>query len=59
MSALQDKPYNDLLYLPPEASLDSVPLLRACIPARTVLADPMTKEALRYWTDLNAIHTIT
>ncbi len=39
MSFLQDKPYNDLPRLPPEANLDSVPLLRACIPARTALAE--------------------
>jgi len=36
---MQDKPYNDLPRLPPEANLDSVPLLRACIPARTALAE--------------------
>ena len=34
-----DKPYNDLPPLPPRANLDSVAILKACIPARTALAE--------------------
>ena len=36
---LPDKPFNDLPPLPPEVNLDSVPILRACIPARAALAE--------------------
>jgi len=34
-----DKPYNDLPLLPPEVNLNSVAILRACIPARAALAE--------------------
>jgi Fic family protein len=36
---LPDKPYNDLPPLPPEVNLESVAILRACIPARAALAE--------------------
>jgi Fic family protein len=36
---LPDKPYNDLPPLPPEVNLNSVAILRACIPARVALAE--------------------
>lgn len=39
MSWFPDKPYNDLPRLPPEVNLDSVSILRACIPARAALAE--------------------
>lgn len=39
MSWLPDKPYNDLPLLPPEVNLESVSILRACIPARAALAE--------------------
>ena len=34
-----DRPYNDLPRLPPTTNLDSVSILRACIPARAALAE--------------------
>ena len=34
-----DQPYNDLPLLPPKADLDSVAILKACIPARAALAE--------------------
>jgi len=34
-----DRPYNDLPRLPPTINLDSVSILRACIPARAALAE--------------------
>lgn len=34
-----DSPYNDLPKLPPNAELDSKPILRRCIPARSALAE--------------------
>lgn len=39
MAWLPDKPNNDLPHLPPEMNLDSVSILRACIPARAALAE--------------------
>jgi len=39
VSWFPDKPYNDLPRLPPEVNLDSVSILRACIPARAALAE--------------------
>ena len=39
MAWLPDKPFNDLPPLPPEVNLDSVSILRACIPARAALAE--------------------
>ena len=36
---LPDKPYNDLPLLPPGVNLNSVSILRACIPARAALAE--------------------
>ena len=36
---LPDKPYNDLPSLPPEVNLETVAILRACIPARAALAE--------------------
>ena len=38
MAWLPDKPHNDLPVLPPKVSLDSAPILKACIPARAALA---------------------
>ena len=34
-----DKPYNDLPFLPPVKNLDTVSILKACIPARAALAE--------------------
>ncbi len=34
-----DKPYNDLPHLPPAKNLDTVAILKACIPARAALAE--------------------
>ncbi len=34
-----DKPYNDLPHIPPATNLNTVSLLRACIPARAALAE--------------------
>jgi Fic family protein len=36
---LPDQPYNQLPPLPPQADLDAVKLLKACIPARAALAE--------------------
>jgi len=36
---LPDKPYNELPPLPPEVDLDSISILKACIPARAALAE--------------------
>ena len=33
------QPYNELPYLPPKATLESIQILKACIPARTALAE--------------------
>ncbi len=39
MSWRADKPYNDLPFLPPAKNLDTVSILKACIPARAALAE--------------------
>lgn len=39
MSWLPDQPYNGLPHLPPATELESVVLLKACIPARVALAE--------------------
>jgi len=39
MAWFPDKPFNDLPLLPPEVNLDSVAILRGCIPARAALAE--------------------
>ncbi len=39
MSWCADKPYNDLPLLPPVKNLDTVSILKACIPARAALAE--------------------
>jgi len=39
MKWLPDQPYNDLPQLPPRTNLDSVAILKACIPARAALAE--------------------
>jgi Fic family protein len=39
MSWQPDQPYNQLPHLPPEGSLESLVILKACIPARAALAE--------------------
>ncbi len=39
MSWSPDKPYNDLPHLPPTVNQESIPILKACIPARAALAE--------------------
>lgn len=39
MNWIPDQPYNHLPRLPPEVDLDSVAILKACIPARAALAE--------------------
>ena len=39
MAWCADKPYNDLPFLPPAKNLDTVSILKACIPARAALAE--------------------
>ncbi len=39
MTFNSSQPYNELPYLPPKAVLESIEILKACIPARTALAE--------------------
>jgi len=34
-----DKPYNDLLRLPPAINIETVSILKACIPVRAALVE--------------------
>ena len=39
MSFNPNKPYNELPSLPPKAAIESIQILKACIPARAALAE--------------------
>lgn len=39
MSCNPSQPYNDLPYLPPQTEIENIHILKACIPARTALAE--------------------